>query len=99
MGFSTHAAVRMWYGYNDSLKLYINAHIETWIARGYKNNMKTYNVDINSLRPAWTLDPSFHQNHRAALFDKETKRKEPAWYVEMDDFVNAGSFTGYIWPI
>jgi hypothetical protein len=87
----------MWFGYETALKSYINACIETWIGRGYKNTMATYEVPEEYERPAWTLDPNFHRTHRAALLEKELTRNEKPWYINKVDFTSAGSFTGYIW--
>ena len=97
VGYAINPIVRMWYGYEDALKHYINAHIDEWIRRGYKNTMKRYIVPENFERPKWTYDEELHKNHRAALLDKEITRKEKPWYVHMKDFVEAGPFTGYKW--
>lgn len=99
LGFVYHPIVQMWFGYSDALKLYINAHIQVWIERGYKNNMKTYSVPYNPPRPPWTYDPKVHLSHRAALLHKEITRHEKPWYQLKTDFLNAGPFTDYIWVL
>ena len=99
LGFVYHPAVRMWYHHPEALKLYINAHIDEWVRRGYTNNMTRYCVDPNVDRPSWTTDPVFHLNHRGSLITKERVRNEPLWYQQMPAFVSAPVFIDYIWPV
>jgi hypothetical protein len=96
MGFSTHPAVEMWFGYEDALKEYIDAHIHEWIHRGYKNTMQIYNVKAKRY-PEWIFWSHFHQNHRSALLSKELDRNEPTWYQNNPEFVKAPKFIDYIW--
>lgn len=96
MGFSTHPIVEMWFGYEDALKQYIDAHIQEWIKRGYKNTMKIYNVKAKRY-PDWVFWEHFHDNHRGALIAKEIDRDEKIWYQEKEDFVNSSKFVDYIW--
>lgn len=98
MGFANHPCVRSWYGYETALKSYINACIEEWISRGYKNTMTIYDIPSDYPRPSWTFDPEFHQIHRAALLHKEISRKEKPWYQLKEEFITAGKFVDYIWP-
>lgn len=80
IGFATHPVILMWLGHPESLQMYINAHIDEWVARGYNNNMKRY-PDIEVLAPKWVFDPELHRTHRINLFYKEfveyQKRFEP----------------------
>ena len=39
-GWVNHPATKMWKGYENALKQYLNECIEHWINRGYNNNMK-----------------------------------------------------------
>lgn len=96
MGFCNHPIVEMWYGYEDALKEYIDAHIEEWIRRGYKNTMKSYGVKSKS-RPKWCEWIKFHENHKGALLNKELEREEKPWYQLKEDFVSAPKFEDYIW--
>jgi hypothetical protein len=97
LGFINHPIVRMWFGYREALKDYINAHLEEWISRGYKNRIPFYSVPSEYSRPGWTKNPTFHRTHRSALLEKETNRKENPWYSLRETFVSAGPFVGYIW--
>lgn len=96
MGFCNHPAVEMWYGYEDALMEYIDAHIEEWIDRGYKNTMKIYGVKAK-IHPKWCDWRELHENHKGALLKKELDRLEKPWYQNKDDFVQVEPFYDYIW--
>ena len=96
LGFCTHPIVEMWFGYEDALKEYIDAHIEEWIERGYKNTMKKYGVKAK-VYPEWCRWEDFHENHRGALIKKEIDRNEKSWYQKQTNFVNAIPFDDYMW--
>lgn len=99
LGFCYHPAVLQWLGFEDSLKLYINAHIREFLARGYTNNMVLYTTFPSEVKhPDWVYSEEFHKNHRAALLKKERDRNEKPWYVLKQDFLDAGEFIDYIWP-
>jgi hypothetical protein len=91
MGFWSHPVVIMWMLHPDSLKLYINDHIEEFLERGGKPGTKKmmYKIDTpieNIVHPIWSTDVKFHANHKAALLTKEIVRKEKEWYIFKDDF-------------
>lgn len=86
-GFMNHPAVTMWIGYEDALKDYINAHIETWISRGYNNTMELHSVSEKYDRPAWTYSESVLADFQASLLHREIERREPAWYMRQEAFV------------
>jgi len=67
-----HPAVRMWMGYPDALKLYLNTAIKIWVKRGYKNNMVFQTPDFSHkiVLPPWFGDERFHRAHRQALLFK-----------------------------
>ena len=87
-GFRKHPAVCMWLGFEESLKDYINAHIETWIARGKNNTMRTYAISPNYLRPTWTFSDAVINNFKSTLIEREIQRTEPIWYMKQGDFIN-----------
>lgn len=112
LGFVYHPVVCMWLCHENSLKEYIDAHIDEWICRGHKNTMKRYGVK-SQYPPIWTLDERIHKNHKAALYIKEVKRNESPWYQNKLDFKQAweyyskqkptnpnstSDFDNYIWP-
>jgi hypothetical protein len=39
-----HPAVKMWRGYENALKLYVNTMITEWKCRGYVNTMLSYDL-------------------------------------------------------
>ena len=73
-GWWNHPAVKMWVGYEEALKHYINCCIREWKARGYNNTMPLYSVGELVL-PPWLGDDRFHASHRANLL-----RKNPDFY-------------------
>lgn len=101
LGFVYHPAVQMWLGYEKSLMLYIDKHIEEWVRRGYQNTMSRYPLtNVSKIKhPTWVMDSSLHRNHKASLLAKEITRKEKPWYINKEDFVAAGTFVDYHWPI
>jgi hypothetical protein len=92
-GWKNHPAVKMWEGYTGSLGLYMNAMIDEWIARGYKNTMKKEDVASTDTQfPWWFYWKPLHESHKASL-----KRKSAEYYThfEVDDVYMKH---GYIWP-
>lgn len=84
--FRNHPAVRMWLGYENCLKDYINAHIEIWIERGYKNTMKLYDI-VEYKRPYWCDDIKIINNFKKMLVKREIERSEELWYCLKHDFL------------
>jgi hypothetical protein len=110
LGWFGHPAVKMWIGYKYALGLYINAHIDEWVKRGYTNNMKKYDVTPTGdsalgqvVRPWWINFHGLIASHCAALINKELARNEKEWYLHVDReayFVDtAGDYMyyGYVW--
>jgi hypothetical protein len=96
MGFCNHPIVEMWFGYEDALREYIDAHIKEWIKRGFKNTMKVYGVRAK-IYPDWVYWDFFHENHKGSLIKKERERGETPWYQMKKDFLNVDDFIDYIW--
>ena len=70
-GYSSHPAVRMWFGYEEALKEYTNTMIDNFIARGGKNTMHRYTLPTQIDYPPWLSDPLTIGTHRAALLKKD----------------------------
>lgn len=90
-GWQRHPAVKMWRGYDDALRLYMNACIEEWVRRGFRNTMLLAPVAGAPTLPPWLGDPAFHASHRANLL-----RKDALYYARYgwtDD-----PTLPYIWP-
>ncbi len=91
-GWKNHPAVRMWEGHEDALALYMNAMIDEWVARGYRNTMNKEDVATVSAKfPWWFYWKPLHDSHKAAL-----NRKMPSEYNFHVDEVFMKH--GYIWP-
>jgi hypothetical protein len=74
-GWRRHPAVAMWRGYEDALRLYMNAMIAEWVRCGYRNTMPLAPVAGEPVMPPWLGDSAFHASHRSNLL-----RKNPAFY-------------------
>lgn len=105
IGFSYHPCVKMWFYHTNSLKEYINVHINEWIKRGYNNNMKIYLDVKNEEKPYFAT--LVNVNHRSVLYKKEVDKygeeiNKNSWYILKNDFIEANgtnSCVEYIWPI
>ena len=85
-----HPAVNMWRGYEDALCLYLEAMIEEWVKRGYKNNIIIPPHENNPKMPYWLGYSLFHQSHRSNL-----TRKLPEWY---NQHWSESPEMEYVWP-
>jgi|TARA_B100001750_G_C14914943_1_gene306444 hypothetical protein len=70
-GWINHPCSVMWGDYVIALKQYANTIIDEWINRGYKNNMKFYNIKLPFEMPHWLGNKEFHSSHRANLLRKD----------------------------
>lgn len=89
-GWRHHPAVRMWRGHEEALGAYMDACIDEWVGRGYRNAMLRSGARARRL-PAWLGDEAFHASHRANLL-----RKEPGWYARLG-WTEDPSLP-YVWP-
>lgn len=87
-----HPAVRMWQGYGRALTKYMNACIQEWIRRGYRNTMSMFPVRGRVEMPWWFGDEQFHGSHRANLL-----RKAPEWYTQFG--WTESPDLPYYWPV
>ena len=90
--WKNHPAAKMWANNIPALKLYTNIAIQTWIAKGYKNTMKLYEIEEKVIMPSWLGREDFHDSHRSNLL-----RKDPVFYgnygwTEPTDLP-------YVWPL
>jgi len=91
-GWQHHPAVQMWRGYDQALKLYMNAIIEEWVRRGYRNNMPLVGVMGKIEMPLWVGNENFHASHRSSLLRKDPKHYAQFCWKEVPDLP-------YIWPV
>ena len=107
LGFSQHAIIKMWIGYEDSLREYINAHTSEYCTHTTKSG-KECSIDL----PRYTLDHEYPHpwwitsydgvilSHRASLLRKERERNEPEWYWAQPLFTSTPQEwldSGYVW--
>lgn len=106
LGFSQHAIVKMWVGYEDALRAYINAHINEYNSRVSDAgkqchvSMSLHKVRKQYVMPWWVYkDSPVLLSHRSALLLKEVDRNEEIWYATHSDFVDAIQrwSHGYVW--
>jgi len=108
LGFSQHAVVKMWIGYEMALKYYINVHIKEYLKRGknrkipYKMNLPRYEINKDQLILPWwiTNTKMVIYSHRTSLLRKEKLRNEPEWYINNMTFTKIKDIWksyGYIW--
>lgn len=109
LGFSQHAIVKMWVGYEDSLRMYINQHIDVYCTNKTKSggncSISIEKYTIPKLKthdhPWWIVHyDGVVWSHRAALLRKERFRGESAWYTLNPKFLKTpGEYlnSGYVW--
>jgi len=91
-GWVSHPAVRMWRGWETALSAYMNAMIEEWVERGYRNRMLRIALTGDFEMPPWIGDAAFHAAHRSNLLRKDPGHYRRFWPHEPDDLP-------YIWPV
>ncbi len=94
-GFINHPIVKMWRGYEDALRMYMNACIEEWIKRGFNNNMRIEEVEKGEIVfPPWLGKSELHFSHRCNLLRKDFKFYSKYGWIE--NSMNY-SFVPYFW--
>ena len=105
LGYSQHAAVKMWVGYEESLMYYINCHVAAYKKRKTKTGkhcnilLPTYYIeDEESIIHPWWITKTKHivMSHRASLL-----RKDIDYYSKVNIIQSVHDRykkRGYIWP-
>ena len=92
-----HPAVKMWRGYENALKFYINCCIEEWTSRTnedgvyFKNTMEVYAISKPIEYPWWFGKEKFHEAHRSNLLRKDYSFYSKYCWQEPTNLP-------YIWP-
>ncbi len=89
-GWRNHPATKMWEGYEETLGFYMNACIDEWKSRGYKNTMKYYPTASLSKMPTW-FGGQIHTTHRSNLLRKDKQYYGKFNWSEPDNLP-------YYWP-
>ena len=90
-GWTNHPVVRMWRGHDDFLRLYLNASLDEWERRGFRNGMARRPA-ADPVPPAWWDDERLHASHRSNLL-----RKDPEWYGKFG--WSEPPDLPYFWPV
>jgi hypothetical protein len=90
-GWRNHPAVLMWRDHADALKMYHNACIREWIARGFRNEMKLFEHPEEPEMPQWIGNERLHRSHQSNLL-----RKDVTFYREQ--FKGVRKDIPYWWP-
>lgn len=99
-GWSNHPAVKMWRGHEVVLLEYLDAVMDAWVSRGFRNDKcaEHYNAlsetfsGLERVVPPWLGDEALHRSHRSNLIRKLPMHYRPLWPSERDDLP-------YVWPV
>jgi hypothetical protein len=83
--------LRMWWGYDNALAMYIEKIIEVWKMRGNENLIRSPMYQLDCRMPPWLGDYTFHSAQRSYLL-----RKDPDWYSQWG--WKEPDNLPYIWP-
>jgi hypothetical protein len=92
--WGNHPAVRMWKGYEESLKVYLNLSIEIWINRGKNNTMQLWEISGEIITPDWIGNDKLHTSHKCNLLRKDYK-----YYYEFFNDEKYDTDAPYWWPV
>ena len=85
-----HPAVRMWSGFEHSLRAYFNIISFTWKCRGFQHNMGFFK-DFEVEYPPW-LTEEFCRSHQSNLIRKDPHYYRPIFGADIPPDLP------YIWP-
>ena len=84
-GWRHHPCVKMWKDYPHALQIYMNACIDEWVDRGFKNTMAKAKVESFTELPPWIGNKLLHDTHKSNLLRKDTDfYVQYNWAVPMD---------------
>lgn len=94
-GWQNHPAVRMWRGYEASLKRYSLVICSIWIEQGYNDTcfdkISAIKVLDGPAYPHWLGDEAFHRSHQSNLIRKLPEHYRRLWPEVPDNLP-------YVWP-
>jgi hypothetical protein len=70
-GWVNHPCSVMWRNHVPLLKMYLNASIDEWVSRGFKNTMDKEDIDEEVTYPDWFGNQKFHDSHKSNLLKKD----------------------------
>ena len=84
-GWRHHPCVKMWKDYPYALQIYMNACIDEWVDRGFKNTMAKAKIDSFTELPPWIGNKLLHDTHKSNLLRKDINfYVQYNWSVPMD---------------
>jgi len=84
-GWRHHPCVKMWKDYPHALQIYMNACIDEWVDRGFKNTMAKAKIDSFTVLPPWIGNSLLHDTHKSNLLRKDVNfYVQYNWSVPMD---------------
>ena len=84
-GWRHHPCVKMWKDYPHALQIYMNACIDEWVDRGFKNTMAKAKIDSFTELPPWIGNKLLHDTHKSNLLRKDINfYVQYNWSVPMD---------------
>lgn len=94
-GWQNHPAVRMWRGYEASLKRYSLVICAFWIERGFNDTcfdkICAMSIPDGPVYPHWFGDEAFHRSHQSNLIRKLPEHYRRLWPEVPDNLP-------YVWP-
>jgi len=90
-GWINHPAVRMWRGYSEALKSYMNESVHQWVELGKANSYDYWDVAADVEMPPWMGDEKVHSGHRQVLLHKDYNWYSQYGWVEEPKY-------DYYWP-
>jgi len=70
-GWINHPCSVMWRNHVPLLKMYLNASIDEWVKRGFRNTMDREDIDDPVTYPDWWGNQKFHDSHKSNLLKKD----------------------------
>lgn len=103
-GWQNHPAVNMWRGHESALVDYGLAICDEWIARGYRDTVRSRFIDQfvfhgSPSLPTWLGNSILHASHRSALLFKDHKHYGQFGWSEKPDTPNEKGSLNYFWPV
>lgn len=69
-GWINHPCSVMWRNHVPLLKMYLNASIDEWVSRGFKNTMDREDIDDSVTYPEWWGDKKFWNKFKISYFSE-----------------------------
>lgn len=91
-GWRNHPATKMWRGYENALRFYMNECISEWKRRGFRNTMRLARVRRPLVMPPWFGNRRLHVGYQSNLV-----RKDAAHYRQF--FPRVRDDLSYVWPV